>query len=325
MKKKVLAVLLVLAMVFALAACGGSDSGNGGGDASAESSYPEEVITMLVNYSAGGGTDLCARALADAAAKVLGGTITVSNVEGGSGTVGVAQLATEKNDGYVIGVATLAPLAVVPFTMEVPYTTDDFEYICAFGQYGYGIVVSKDSPYQTLDDLLEAGKQGTIKFGATGYPQPFAMDELGEVTGGSYEFVAYTSTADMVTDVMADRIPFAVADMASFASYVKSGDIRLLASACSQRWAVAPEVETLKEMGYDVELNSFLGLAAPKGVDEATLTILRDAFKTACEDETYKETLANANILYAYMTGDEYAQMVKDTYAENEKNFANVN
>ena len=165
MKKlsKLFALVLVLALALSLCACGSA----GGKE------YPSGPITMIVNYSAGGGTDLAARALGDAAAEVLGTAITVSNVTGGSGTVGVTELANSKADGYTIGVATLSPLALVPWQLEVTYTPDSFKYICAFGQYGYGIVVAKDSPYQTLEDLIAAAKEGTVNYGATGYPQPF--------------------------------------------------------------------------------------------------------------------------------------------------------
>ena len=143
-----LGVMMLMTIVFAPVA------------GAAEADYPKGAITMIVNYSAGGGTDLAARALGDAAANILGTAITVSNVTGGSGTVGVTELANSKGDGYTIGVATLSPLALVPWQLEVTYTPDSFKYICAFGQYGYGIVVAADSPYQTLDDIIaDAQKQ----------------------------------------------------------------------------------------------------------------------------------------------------------------------
>ena len=308
MKKatKIIALLLCLTMVFALAACGGSK----------QAKYPSSAITMIVNYSAGGGTDLAARALADAAAKELGGTITVSNVTGGSGTVGVTEMANSKNDGYTIGVATLSPLALVPHQLEVTYTPDSFEYICAFGQYGYGIVVAKDSPYQTLDDLIADAKKETLNFGATGYPQPFTMADLGEMTGASFNYVNYPKTADLITDVLGGFVPFAMCDRASFAPYVKSGDMRLLASAIDKRWEEAPDVPTLQEMGYDTVCNSYMGLCAPAGIPEDVLQQLRDAFAKASEDATYKEILTNSNLTWAYMTGDEYETLVRDMYKE---------
>lgn len=308
MKKlsKIFALVLVLALALSLCACG-----NAGGK-----EYPSGPITMIVNYSAGGGTDLAARALGDAAAEVLGTALTVSNVTGGSGTVGVTELANSKADGYTIGVATLSPLALVPWQLEVTYTPDSFKYICAFGQYGYGIVVAKDSPYQTLEDLIAAAKEGTVNYGATGYPQPFTMDDLAALTGASFNFVSYASTTDLITDVLGGFVPFAMCDQASFASYVKSGDMRLLASATDKRWEVAPEVQTLQEMGYDTTCNSFMGLCVPAETPDDVVAKLRDAFAQASENEAYKEILTNCNLTWAYMTGEEYEALVREMYDE---------
>ena len=301
------ATLLAIALMIPLAACG---------DGAGSSKYPSQVITMIVNYSAGGGTDLAARAIADAAAKELGGNITYQNLTGGSGTVGVTSLAQAKNDGYTIGVATLSPLALVPYQLEVTYTPDDFEYICAFSQYGYGVVVSKDSPYKTLDDLLNAAKSETVNFGATGYPQPFAMEDLGKAAGASFDYVNYSSTTDLVTDILGGFLPCGMVDEASFASYVESGDMRLLASATDHRWAKAPDVQTLTEMGYDVEILSYMGICVPKGTDEAVVTKLREAFQKASDDATYKEILTNCNLTWAYLSGEDYEKLVHEKYEE---------
>lgn len=307
--KALAAMLLAFALMIPLAAC--DSGGKSGAD-----NYPSQVITMIVNYSAGGGTDLAARAIADAAAKQLNGNITYQNLTGGSGTVGVTSLAQAKNDGYTIGVATLSPLALVPYQLEVTYTPDDFEYICAFSQYGYGVVVSKDSPYQTLDDLLNAAKAETVNFGATGYPQPFAMDDLGKAAGASFNYVNYASTTDLVTDILGGFLPCGMVDEASFAAYVESGDMRLLASATDHRWAKAPDVKTLTELGYDVEILSYMGICVPKGTDAAIVAKLREAFKAASEDATYKEILTNCNLTWAYLSGEEYEKLVHEKYEE---------
>jgi tripartite-type tricarboxylate transporter receptor subunit TctC len=271
---------------------------------------------MIVNYSAGGGTDLAARALGDAASAILGKPITVTNVTGGSGTVGVTQLANSKKDGYTIGVATLSPLALVPWQLPVSYTPENFEYICAFGQYGYGIVVRAESNIKTLDDLVAQAKAKKVQYGCTGYPQPFTMDELAKATGAQFEMVSYTKTTDLITDILGGFIPVAMCDQASFTSYVKSGQMRLLASATDKRWDHAPEVPTLRELGHDIVCASYMGLCAPADVDAEIIKTLRDAFKKASEDAKYKEILLNSNLAWAYLSGEEYEKMVKEKYNE---------
>ena len=326
LSKKLLALVLSTALVLPLFACSG-DSGSGSGSSPAPSSsgtasggegaaagYPDHVITLLVNYSAGGGTDLSARALGDAVSKVLGGNITVTNLPGGTGTVGITQLANSDPDGYTIGVATLAPLGIAPHQLEVTYTPDSFKYICAFGQYGYGIVVAADSPYETLDDLIAAAKESPISFGATGYPQPITMADLGAETGAQFDFVQYPSTTDCVADVLGGFVPCALGDMASFASYVKSGDMRLLASAHSLRWEVAPDVPTLQEMGYEAICDSYMGICVPAETPDEIVTLLQDAFKTAFDDAAFQEIMANTNQAAVYLSGEEYEALVRETY-----------
>ena len=309
--------VLAASMAVSLVGCGSNGSSTGGSTSTdAASDYPNQAINMIVNYSAGGGTDLAARALADAAGKALNGTITITNLTGGSGTVGVTELANSKADGYTIGVATLSPLALVPYQLDVTYTPDSFKYICAFGQYGYGIIVAANSPYQTLDDLITAAKTGAVNYGATGYPQPFAMDDLAKATGASFNYVNYSSTTDMITDILGGFLPCAMCDQASFTAYVESGEMRLLASATDKRWDSAPDVETLSEMGYDIELLSYMGICVPADTDDAIVEKLRTAFETAANDDTYKTTLENCNLTWAYLSGDDYEQIVRDKYAE---------
>ena len=307
--KKLLSVLLILVMVFAMTACGGDT----------EETYPNGTIVNIVNYGAGGGSDLAARALCDKAAEILGCTITTTNVTGGSGTVGVAELAKQEADGYTIGFAPTASLALTPLFMpDVTYTVDDFEYICAFGQYGYGIVVNKDCAYKSIDDVIAAMNEGVVKFGATGYPQPFAMYQLAEDANVAYtpEMISYPSTTDMITDVMGGFLDIAVADEASFAAYVKSGDITLLAGATDQRWISAPDVPTLIELGHDVKLQAYLAMVAPAGVTEEQLAVLRPAFEEAAKDAKFIEIMNNANQHVDFMDGASYDKFMDEKVVE---------
>ena len=313
MKKtsRIISVFMSVVMLIALA-CAPAASAE-------ETDYPKGAITMIVNYYSFAATDAEERSTTQDVTVTIADdtpTLTVSNITGGSGTVGVTELANSKADGYTIGVATLSPLALVPWQLEVTYTPDSFKYICAFGQYGYGIVVAENSPYKTLDDIIEAAKKETLNFGATGYPQPFTMADLGEMTGATFNYVNYASTTDLITDVLGGFVPFAMCDMASFAAYVKSGEMRLLASATDKHWDVAPDVKTLQEMGYDTTCNSYMGLCVPADTPDEIVEILRDAFAKASEDEKYKEILENCNLTWAYMTGEEYETMVRDMYEE---------
>lgn len=316
--KRILAMALAVVMSLALVACGGEETPAEGGDTG---NFPDGPLTFMCNYSAGGSTDMTARGMADALSAELGVAVTVNNFAGGSGTVGVAELANKPNDGYTIGLATLSPLAMAPWQMEVPYTPDDFEYLCAIVQYGYGIVVSADSPYQTLEDLLEASKTETIQFAATGYPQPFLMDELGAQCGGSFEWVSYASSTDMITDILGNFIQVGVVDEATYIPYIENQQVRLLASATDKRWGVAPDVPTLAEAGYDATILSYIGVCMPDGADEALVTALREACEKAANSESFKNTCKTLGMNWCYMSGEDYETVVREKYAEFETLF----
>ena len=330
MKKHILAAALAIAMTSAFlvsckdgaAANNDSDFRNNSSAGASQVKYPDGPLTFLCNYSAGGSTDMTARGLADALSTELGVAVTVSNVEGGSGTVGVAELANQPTDGYYLGLATLSPLAMAPWQMEVTYTPDDFDYLCAIVQYGYGIVVSADSPYQTLDDLLDASKSGTIQFAATGYPQPFLMDDLGEQCGGNFEWVSYASSTDMITDILGNFIQVAVVDESTYIPYIENGQVRLLASATDKRWDCAPDVPTLEEAGYDASILSYMGVCVPDGLDETILTKLREACEAAANSQSFQDTCETLGMNWCYMSGEDYESVVREKYAEFETLFA---
>ncbi len=289
MKRTKTVISLVLASVLALSlvACssgGSAASATPTASPSPVAKYPTEAITLIVNYSAARHR-LAARALSDAASAIPDSPLRSPTSRrfwyGRRYRTGKQQERWLHHRRRYPFSARFGALAAGSHLYP-----EDFEYICAFGQYGYGIVVNADSDLQTLDDLIALAKTKSVKYGCTGYPQPFTMNELAEATGAQFEMVSYSSTTDLITDVLGGFVPFAMCDQASFASYVESGQMRLLASATDKRWEKAPEVPTLQELGYDIVCASYMGLCAPAGIDEDILNILRNAFQQAPKTRT---------------------------------------
>jgi len=175
MKKIVTTYLLSLALLLSMAACASTPGGNTdaptptpetnapASDApstpaldGAPEGYPDGPVTMLVGYTAGGGSDLAIRTFDEFFGPLLGEAVTVSNLPGGGATVAVAELQNREADGQSIGLVTLSTQSVSPYSLDLPYTIDDFEYLGCFGAYTYALLVPAESPYQSFDDLLEA-------------------------------------------------------------------------------------------------------------------------------------------------------------------------
>jgi len=336
MKKNLIALLLALAMVASLAACGGGTAATptpapAASEPAVEASqpaeddkggapegYPDGPISMLVGYTAGGGSDLALRTFDEYLAPLVGEPITVSNLPGGGATVAVAELQNSKADGQTIGLVTLSTQSVSPYSLDLPYTLDDFEYLGCFGAYTYALMVPAESPYQTFDDLLEATKAGAIQTSYTSNLHEMLSRKVMAATGANLDMVYYSSTSDAITDLLGGFIPVALGDIASYSAYVSSGQLRVLASCSDDRWPVAEDVPTLKEMGYeDAAMSSYLGLAVPAGTDPEIVSYLSDLVYQVASDPAFQDRLFEVTKLQSVCyTGEEIKAIFQQVYEE---------
>ena len=334
MKKSIIALSLTLAMSLSLAGCSNGQSAatpapketTPAAPTPAETTpakeldYPKGPVTCLVGYSAGGGSDMAVRTFGEYFAPKLGEAFTIANVTGGSGTVAVSQLKHSDADGYTMGLTTLNTQSISPFSLDVDYAVEDFDYLGALGKFTYAVLVSADSPYQTFDDILADAKQGTIQCTGTATLHELLGQKISASTGGDFEVVYYPSTADAITDLLGGFIPAAVGDIASYSSYVEAGQMRVLAYAAEDAWPVAPDAPTLESLGYkDTVLESLLGLAMPKGTDPEILDFLREKFNETVNEKDFQDKLyETTKLIPVQYTAQEYLDVLTSTYAENE-------
>ncbi len=286
--------------------------------------YPERPITIIVNYTPGGGSDLSARALAKYAEKELGQPVVVVNKAGAAGSLGVGAIAASKPDGYTIGVTTYGPLTMAPHMYDLPYNPlTDFEYILGYGKYMYGPCVRGDSPIKTLKDLIDYAKAnpGKVKYSHPGLATPnnFGMIYLSKFSGAKWEGVTFKGAPEAVVACLGGHVDIVSQNPLDVVPYIIAGRLRLLASFCDTRWEWVPEVPTARELGYDFDVVSWLALGAPKGTPAPIMDRLRKIFKNAMEDPEFLDVLKKMHIPAAYRTPEEYKKLVEDGYKQNEK------
>ncbi len=299
--KKVLAALLVLVMACGLfTACGSGE----------EAAYPDGTITLVCNYGAGGGTDLAARALASEMESILGVPVSVVNKEGGSGTIGITEVANSAADGYTFGIVTYAPLVIAPNQLEVSYVVDDLDYLGTIAQYDYAFVVKADSEIDSVADLVELSMTQSVSLMASGFPQPLVAENLAEITGGDIQNVPVNSSAEAVTGILGGHCDGGVIVAGDVNAYVESGELKVIATCGAERYEGYPDAPTLIEEGYDIELRSYMGVGAPKGIDPANFEILKNAFDQAFESETFLTSLDNLKVHTYHMSGEEFAEIL---------------
>lgn len=284
--------------------------------APALAAYPEKEIKLTIPYAAGGVTDVSARFLARAMEKDLKTPVLVLNRAGAQATLGPAFVAKQEPDGYNVGVLTFAPMTMVPHMLPVPYTASDFAYVGAYGRFQYGLAVRADSPYKTVADLVNAAKAKPVFFGAPGAPNNIAMWELGRKTGAKFEQVLYKSGSETVLALVAGQVEALIQTPSEILPHVQSGKLRLLASVSPARWPDRPEMPTMAESGFDVQIVSWMGLGVPKGTPPEIVTRLQQSMLAAMKDQDLLKSLLTMGIDPVSMTGAEYGQKIREGYVE---------
>ena len=283
--KKALSILLVLALVStAVFAQGGQES------------YPNKNINMTVPYGAGGTTDLTARALANAMGKDLGVTINIVNTAGAGGSAGTLNVQNAKVDGYSLLANGMLAFVTMPIN---GYTDKTFrEWDAWIATYAPNvIVVPKNSPYNTITDLIEAMRAnpgqitaGTAGIGSGGH---FGAEIIKKVAGVDYKHITYAGGGPAFTATLSGEVDFCPQLLAEYKDAIISGDVKALCTLSDEPITIAEGVtipsikEFYPEIAPLLPMGEVTGILIPKGLDEAALEKLDHAFEVAVQDQAF--------------------------------------
>jgi len=271
--------------------------------------FPTKPITVYCGQEAGATTDLTIRALADIAKTHLGVPVIVENKAGGGATVAATLLASKKPDGYTLAAFSSAALDTRHLMLEKlnydPFK--DFTYIFAYANYIYGICVRKESPFQTLNDLLEHARKKpedllTYSSSGTGSSSQLAVEFLAKQAKVRFKHVPFKGGAPATTALIGGHVDF-TAGAGIHVNYVKQGIFRMLAVTGSEkRDPTFPEIPTLTDLGYkDVPPSNYLFLA-PRGLPDPIFKKLEPAFRQAAYSPQFQKVLATLNVPFAFKT-----------------------
>lgn len=273
--------------------------------------YPSKPITLIVPFPAGGATDVQMRALSQAAAKELGQPIVIANRPGVAGTLGPSIMAqSSPPDGYTIALV-VSTLFRLPHLMKVSYDPlKDFTYLICLTGYTTGLAVRQDAPWKTVQELLADAKArpGDISYGSTGRGSGghIAMERLLRTAGVQMTFVPYKGGAETTTALLGGHLD--VISDPGWGPIAESGKARLLVTMSETRLKRFPQVPTLKELGFDLVVDSPIGLVGPKGMDPAVIKKLHDAFHKSMNDPSYLRALELNDQEPLYMSHEEYTR-----------------
>lgn len=251
--------------------------------------WPEQPITFVVSYPAGGGADLMARLVAEQMSPLLGQSIVVENRGGAGGMIGAAYVANAKPDGYTV-LVDAASFSINPSLF--PKLTYDgvraFEPIGVLARFPSVIVVPPSSPVKTVADLVRQAKAdpGGAFYASTGNgsAQNFAAVLFMQQAGIKMNQVPFKGGAQAMTAVMGGQVPLFFANAASSLANIRSGLLRAVAVASPTRLAALPDVPTIAESGVrGAESYEWNGMFVPRGTPQAVVDMLAAALDKALQ------------------------------------------
>lgn len=278
---------------------------------------PSKNVTVIVAYKAGSGTDNTARVLSKFAADKIGKTIVIQNLEGGSGSIGWTALSHARPDGYTLGFVNLPTLCSNIVEQLGDYKIDDFVPICNHVNETSMVMVSKNSPFNTLQDLIAYAKEnpGKLKASTNGMKASnhIGAELLAKSAGFKYMAIPYGGTADQLLALRQGEVDFSVAKEADIASM--TGEVKVLGVFAEKRMPSFPDAPTLGELGlYNKWYGSARAIVAPKGTPADVIAFYEEAFKKAMEDPEYIAAAKKAGVTTLYMNAEDTAKLIKQQY-----------
>ena len=275
--------------------------------------FPDQPITYTIPFNPGGESDVTARLQEPNLEKELGIGINVTHKPGGGGAVAWSEFQrTAKPDGYsLVGVNIPHIIGQPLLRKDAGYKTDGFEVIIWMHFTPNALIVSKDSPFKTLDEFLafakENPKAGTVGGSGTYSANHLETLRLEKAAGVELTYIPHTGTGPLIPALMGGHLQALMSY--SMVSVNHKDKFRTLAVASEERVDAMPDIPTFKELGYDIVGGAFRGVAAPLGTPKPIVDRLAEAFIKTNKIIALKQV--DLGFVMTYATGDKAQALVE--------------
>ncbi len=271
-----------------------------------------QPIILTVPFAAGGASDIAARLLAPLMEKELQVPVEVANKAGAATQVASAELAKAKPDGYNLGIVSIPTIMTTYLDPErkATYSRKDFQPVALYTSEPITIAVKSDSPYKTLNDLVNAakanpGKIGIATPGLMGSPHLGAL-ALQRAAGVDFAYVHFDAGGQAVTALLGGHVDAVSASASNFLSNFKAGTVRPLGVMDTEESKFYPGVKTMEAQGFKVVVIATYGIAAPAGTPKEVVDVLNSTIKKAMETDELKSKIDTAGLALSYMDSTQY-------------------
>jgi len=277
--------------------------------------YPSQSITMIVPYTAGGGTDTAGRIISRAMGEIIGQSIVIENKSGASGSIGAGFVAHAAPDGYTV-LYDASAFAINPALRKLPYDIrKDFIPVSQTVSSPNVLVTAKDSPFSSVNDFIRAAraKPGFYTFASYG-PGSLAQmagEQLKKDEDIDIIHVPYKGGAPALVDVMGGQVQVYFANAASGIPYITSNQLKALAVTSQARMPELPDVPTMEEAGIKgFQLLEWHGFFLPKGTPQGIVDKLQATVQAALARPDVRSALGKLGVSAVGSSSRDFAVFV---------------
>jgi len=277
--------------------------------------YPARELELMIPWSVGGSTDTTFRTFLSVLPKYLKAPVIIVNRPGGGAVPGYAEAMKKKADGYYFAAWATASITKTHMSMT-PFDYTTFEPVINLVSAPCWLLVPKDSPFQTLNDLVEAAKKNpdNVTLGNAGAGGGTHMIALAfeKAAGVQFNHIPHKGGGPTVLAALGAHVDAINVSPPEGVPQLDAGELRCLAIFSEERLEMFPDYPTAIEQGIDFTLSQWRGLAAPKGTDPEKKKIIHDAFKATMEDPDFLKLAERAGLLLDYKGIEEFTKWVEE-------------
>jgi len=257
-----------------------------------DAAWPARPIDLIVPWGTGGGADFIGRALGKELQPLLGVSLPILNVPGGTGQTGLIKMRDSKADGYTIEEVT-SETVLLEVTGKPLFKLGDFICMAIVDQQNAGVLVRTESPFKTWADVVAAAKTRRVSVAFDGYGSSgdLIMNHISRKLGAKFELVPYEKPGERIASVLGGHNDLLFTQPGDVSTYTKGKQLRPLLMFADERDPKFPDVPASKESGLAVSLIHFRAMYVKAGTPAPVVQKLTDALVKATASPGYKGAL----------------------------------
>lgn len=306
MKRKLSLIMILALAISVISGC------------SSEKEYPSKDIQFYVNADAGGGTDSICRKITQIVEGDSDASFYLVNKPGVADSVGPSLAMDAKPDGYTLANVNYGSVVTAVYNEVVEgYSMDRLKPIAMITKESDSIVVSKNAPYKTFEEMIEYAKAnpGKIKAGDQGIGSRvyLVLNQIEAKYGVKFNKISYSSSAPQREALLSGEVDMILSSLGDFNALLQNGDGVGIVEFSTERNKAFPDVPTSMELGMDESFltGSFIYIAAPADTPDEITDYLQDEFEKAVKTDEFQNWTASIGVTPSFMTGDEVSQFIE--------------